>query len=647
MKKLKDWLANQHPLQSLISLVLLSIYASLILFSFELSRYGFNLTDEGFYLAHIVSEQPFPGFSIALFGRLLHDPFNLISQNLVILRRLLIVGLTSLSCFAFLVNSNLSPFRRVQTNKTMNSSPLYYASCLICLSSSILFSISAWFTPSYNHFALIGTLLFVTALCLTLSHQFSSNSSEQTLVRVLIFAGIFLSLMGKLSTGFLYIIAVLLFLFISPRQSILKYIFIPSAFLALLLWLIIGSQSFGSPIHFFDDLSFIFTPFGEMEDRYTLQGQFSKFINEIIYTFPIRPFLYSSILQLGLLAFLKKIFSFKQIAATYAWMLLIITSFFFLLVINYAVLGSTELSHIFTRFNLLFAWNASLFISFSLFGLTTFSKFVPKLVDNRLANNSTFVRSLLLKCYIYFLIIASPLAYSLGTNVSLWQRIYDCSFVYPLLFVVIYTLHFSSSPPLYAKFWIGVVSLAAVVISSIPLALLDNHAHRQNIPLHMNDTITALNYNTTRIFLHKKTAKFFAQMQSDSKQSGFTKGTPILDYGTLSPGLSFVLGGQLISDAWAVYPTKASINLLDLKLNRTSCSALRNAWIIIQRDSGTAPPLHLLKQRGIDLDNDQKYSLVGTYTPDELDQTFADTTPYMLYKPLAPDLIQVTGCLAD
>ena len=200
------------------------------------SRYGFDFTDESFYLVWMAN--PFNySFSITQFGFVYHPLYNMLGGGVAALRQVNIIIIFSLAwavCYLFI--KGLSPqssghaYTRLVTSAAIATSSL----------ANLVFA-GLWLpTPSYNSLAFTG--LLIATIGLLLGDKTASRAS--ILGWLLIGLGGWLAFMAKPTTAAVAGLSVTIYVLISGKLSMRSLI----APLIFLICLLISAVAIGGSI---------------------------------------------------------------------------------------------------------------------------------------------------------------------------------------------------------------------------------------------------------------------------------------------------------------------------------------------------------------------------------------------------------------
>lgn len=553
-----------------ISLVLSALVTLVIvIWLLWYSRYGIDFTDEGFYLAWI-SDPWLYSFSATQFGFIYHPLYELLSGNIVGLRQaniLITFGLAWLTSF-YLFRQTLSDPSKPQHHQ---HTEILVLSAAVATSSFLIFK---WWllTPNYNGLALQAMLITGLGLILAGKH----SSTESVIGWVLIAVGGWLAFMAKPTTAAALAVCAAIYLPLAgkcrPRLIITSFTLL-LILLASSIWIIDGSikvfiarlstgiesaillgggHSFSTLLRW-DDL-----PLSLNEERlfkilfsFVLVAIFSlstknKIANIASYGATAVPALLSLGILLGIYQpeITPGIFQVLQIAA--------------------APLGAMAAAVTIKRL--------------------TFFTAIPR---------PTWA--------LIGLFAALPYAYAFGTGSNYW-----------------------SIAPMAGIFWvlIGLGSLEAVtterptrqavlplvtvvqLIVALLLTIAFENPYRQPQSLRLNQQPTVFDTSESKLVLSSSFAEYFDSIKQLTQNSGFSVGTPMIDFSGQSPTTLYSIGAKLIGQPWFAGGYPGSAQFMLFALDRVPCIDIAQAWLLLEPSGPRAINPEILQHYGADIQRD-------------------------------------------
>jgi hypothetical protein len=202
-----------------------------------------------------------------------------------------------------------------------------------------------------------------------------------------------------------------------------------------------------------------------------------------------------------------------------------------------------------------------------------------------------------------FVLILFPYVYAFGTNRPYWLNAEGVSFFWLLSGSIFLSATKKDlfPPP-------GLLPVAAVTVffSSVFVASSLEHPMRQTHPLRLNlDTVKVGGDN---LRLSSDFAAYIKDLRRVAEAGGFHKGMPILDLTGRSPGAVYVLSGVAPGAPWLPAGYAGSVAFAKAALDRVDCRDIAQAWLLIE-STADLDSRGILNRYGADLERD--YQSVG------------------------------------
>jgi hypothetical protein len=203
-------------------------------------------------------------------------------------------------------------------------------------------------------------------------------------------------------------------------------------------------------------------------------------------------------------------------------------------------------------------------------------------------------------------ILAFPYAYAFGTGNNYWIPIGSAG-----AFVVLASLTIlrplARQPNLSSMLLVAGLSLQTLVVVLLSGAFAS--PYRQPQPLHRNDVVMEVGRVGSKLILSESHASYLSSLTRLASQNGFQKGTPMIDLSGHSPGVLYALGADSVGVAWTLggYPRTARFVTRGLK--GVPCEQLSAAWVLSEPKGPRPVPWGVLTSFGANPEND--YKIVG------------------------------------
>jgi len=555
-----------------------SISGIIIILSWVLwfSQYGFDFTDEGYYLAWI--SNPFIySISVTQFGFIYHPLYNFLNGDISGLRQaniLITYLLAWILCNLYL--------KKLFSKQVLKSHSRYILSASFATAS--LIDLYYWLpTPSYNTLAFQSLLIAATALLVIGKKQSKSDLSGWFLLGV----GGWLAFMAKPTTAIMLGVFSLLYLFLSGKLRI-KFILI-SLSVALFLLVVSAFMIDGSVMVFIERLK------AGVQTGVTLGSGHT----------------FSQLIRFDALNLTEKdgwIFV--------SCVLLVFLSTYLLTVKRslWVSLG-LSISLLFFLCGLIVIFNLTPLLGKThFFGFFIWSLPLTALIISLLTCNYQGIigiqrnKWILLVTFILF-----PYIYSFGTNTNFWRHGSSSAIFWllaGLIFLIPLMSKISNNNLISILFSFG---LATQLIIIILIQTGMNSPYRQPSPIYENKAIATIGNTGSTLIIDETYNHYILKAKNKLIQAGFEKGMPIIDLTGRSPGLLYAIGATNIGQPWMIGGYKGSEALAAEMLAKVSCKNLSAAWLIQELGKSPARKLSptILTSFGALIKKD--YKIVGEF----------------------------------
>jgi hypothetical protein len=586
-------------------LVIVPILALCLALSF--SFFGFDFTDEGFYLNSFKYFSDYPAV-ISLFGYIYSAPFRLLGQSVVGIRVFNILSLYLSGYLLILCSTRAVP----------SALPFSQADrCLVFvpfLASFSLLGLGLFSTPSYNHLALIGCMLVASSLYIVSPVQSNQEPNSKLFVLCLT-SGLLLSFLGKPTTYLALLPVVSLFLLSCNRP--IRRLTLFSLLLSALFLIIVSSLALGGPKETLSKLSFGKQAVSILGQGHGLQGLATSILE--VFELPgAIPLLFIISIQLILFYVISR----QNRGA------LSVSATFIISILFVSVLVFYILSFIFTRPDRMTLalpqfWLVALPVSAILLW------FLICMQQRFEAWNSSFQPFLL-----FLAILLIPLCYGFGTNTGIWAKALSASIIYVSL-AVFWLTHMSSQRS--AAYFRPFIVIALMGIFLAAPTFLAHYAlpQRQPQPLWKNRFTTSIGGPNSIIVLDNSFSEYINVFKTALNQSGFNAGDPILDLTGQSPGLIFAAGGKAIGNPWIMRGgSPKPFEFASFIIRMIPASSLESAWILDEPNGPLRIDPSILNEFGINLEDGSTYEQISSFDVPGGAGGYFEPRSQVLYKPL-------------
>lgn len=531
------------------------------------SAYGFDFTDESFYLLWMAAPHKY-SWPASQFGFIYHPLYSLMGGDIPALRQaniLITFGLAWSLCNIFLA-------QLVPSLKESRFTRLTVAAGL-ATSAFMLFD-SSLITPSYNSLNLQAVL--ITAIGLVLADKGAHRSS--IIGWVLIGVGGWLAFMAKPSTALALGVGVFIYLLFARKFSIRLLALTVACALTLLL---VSAFLFdGSVTGFINRLQlgieFSMLQGGGYEPSEMLRIDTFKPDKRTIYAF----LLVGGVLLIALSSAWKK----------NTFIVLLISIAFFALTALLA-LGQIHRTARFGEFQ----------------GLLMFAVVVAIAITAWVLGSPQKLKTVSTQQWaIAALFLITPHLFAFGTNGNYWRQGSSAAIFWLLAGLTLLA-------PMIRERASWLLALpVAIAVQAITATLLQTgleKPYRQPQPLRINSFTLEVGPQHSPLVLSQGYADYITNAVSVARKAGLEPKTPMIDLTGQSPGVLFALEAESLGQAWIIGGYPGSLKFAEAALAHTSCEQISSAWILYEPDGPRRIPTEVMLSVGADFKS--TYQQVG------------------------------------
>lgn len=557
----------------------LLVTACILGWIFWYCRFGFDITDEAFYLNWISHPHNYVA-STTQFGFLYHPLYLLVDGNIAILRQANLFITFFLGCSVAWVLLG-----RIFGETTFNAATRMAVAAAFAtptLHSAVF--LGMWLpTPSYNSLTFQGLLVTTTGLLLA-----DKNATHRSMAGwILIGVGGWLTFLGKPSSAAALAAICIAYLLLTHQARIRQLgasIGTVLALLVLTAFLIDGS------IAGFVDRNVEGVRTAKILVGEALTTQIFR-LESLTFTEATRRVIY----LLGGIVFVAMwLTRWTSVTFSQSGILLSIT---FATLASLAVFRHTPLPAISPEHRglLLFSVGTGLAAG----GLTMFRmREFPQIGWQK---------------FMLCLSIASmPYAYAFGTGNNYWIPIGTAGGFVALAGLTLLA-------PLARHSWLGSTLMGTGLLLQLLVVMLVDGAftfpYRQPQPLHKNESTLAIGERQSTLILSATHSKYLTALIESARRNGFQRGGPMIDLSGHSPGVLYAMGANSIGVAWTLggYPGTAQFVIRGLQ--DVPCEQLAAAWTLSEPKGPRPVPNEVLTSFGASPGID--YQSVGEFISPE------------------------------
>ncbi len=583
----------------LVACCLVVLMSGITWFLVNIDR-GLDMTDESLYMVSalvMTQETPYLMRSGFYNGMLL----TLVGKDLVLLRGFGVILL--LAAVLYLVASIYRSWK-VLAGETLEMSQVLGMAAAV--SAAALTYYAGWLiTPSYNWFALFGSLLAIAGL-LWLAAQLRETGFELQLQpaagvlphAVAVAVGIVIAFFSKPTSGAGLGVVVFLLALAAVRLDTLPRLLlvlglVTLAMFALHLWFLEGGlANYIGIVEWSLQKSELFFSSREPDWLISLAVEDLKSLPEAMFdVLPTALFFASGLLLLRLAYFALKrpADRIQSLSSSVLLGLTLLAGWLELYQQDYWSGGQYAMFDTGKAFALL-----ALLMLLSV-------AIAPSCAEK--ARNACPNKRLLL---VALLLVLMPLLYAFGSSNGLLRQSSLANLFYALAVLMVLAFHEIGARRKYLS-WMG--CLLVFLASAQIVKDARSEPYRLAAPLAKQDQEVTLWATGTRFRVDQPTSKYIRSLQDAALQHGWEEGTPIIDMTGGTPAISLILGATPMGSPWLIggYPGSAEVAIEEL--GRVAPELLDRSWILLANQGSRSLPRRVLRELGIELRDD--YELVG------------------------------------
>ncbi len=567
------------------------------------SQYGFEFTDESFYLVWM--SNPFINtVSATQFGFVYHPLYEILDGDIAALRRssfLITYGLSWFLGFLFLrIYFIEPPLRRLHR--------IIISAAFATTATGSLILTNNWLpTPSYNSLAIQAVLIVAIGLLLS-----EKNSVGWFLIGV----GGWLAFMAKPTTAAALAFTMIVYFSISKRLNI-RLLAIP-VLVAIILMVLSAFAIDGSVMAFVERLQA-----GAGMYKTVKAGGHSHLLRLDYFLFD-RGATFFLLVSTAFVFFAVKYSQSKNSHLIHGAAAI---SMFFGLTCIAITMGVTQKTIYTGIFQGLYIWIAplaSLLVGLSIYGVQGFSKL------------TRFQWALALT----FMLFPHAFAFGSGNNYWIMASTGGIFWVFGGLIFLI---------PVVGQRGFLVLLLPLVLVIQMVSAIQVHNAlqnpYRQPQPLYLNDFEVEIGRSGSVLKLSRGFGQYIKDAIELANQSGFPRGTPMIDLTGKSPGVLYAMGAKNIGQVWMVGGYPGSEALAVMMLGKVSCEELATAWLLMEPDGPRKISPEVLLSFGAKLSTD--YKIIGILNAAKGVGGFYKVRVQEFLKPIRSATVATSDCIAE
>jgi hypothetical protein len=195
------------------------------------------------------------------------------------------------------------------------------------------------------------------------------------------------------------------------------------------------------------------------------------------------------------------------------------------------------------------------------------------------------------------LFLLLPGAYAFGSNNNLWAAA-ERAGVFWLIAGLVLCAAVAAANRAYEI--VPLISTLALLVTCSVLIGAMERPYRQTRALRLQAMETEISGSGSRLLLDEDGAAYVSELRRQATAAGFRAGDPLLDLTGKSPGSAYILGARPPGVAWIFDGYPGTTDYLTAALELSPCEVVGASWVLVERPSARALSVDALRNFGID-----------------------------------------------
>ncbi|MGB3539493.1 MAG: hypothetical protein WBA42_15150 [Mesorhizobium sp.] len=241
-----------------------------------------------------------------------------------------------------------------------------------------------------------------------------------------------------------------------------------------------------------------------------------------------------------------------------------------------------------------------------------------------------------------FLLVLLPFVYSVGTNNNYWNTFPDAALFWGIAGCI---LLFPRQDRVRGAALLPAWAIILQLPVSIALTTGMQWPYRQPQPVRSFDGSTEVGADEARLVMSRDFATYLDEIRAIMTAHGFAQGDSIIDLSGQSPGVLFALGANNIGQPWMIGGYPGSAAFARKVLTSENCEALGSSWILVEPDGPRSISTDILESAGLPFPG--SYEIAGEVMTPVGGGGFARPRQQIIYKPSGSLANIVSICRAN
>lgn len=240
-----------------------------------------------------------------------------------------------------------------------------------------------------------------------------------------------------------------------------------------------------------------------------------------------------------------------------------------------------------------------------------------------------------------FLLVLLPFVYSVGTNNNYWNSYPGAALFWGIAgCILLFPRQDRVRETALLPAWAIILQLPVAIVLTIDM----QSPYRQPQPVRSFDGFTKVGAEEAGLVMSRDFATYLDEIRAIMAAHGFAQGDPVIDLSGQSPGVLFALGAHNIGQPWMIGGYPGSAAFARKVLASENCEALGSSWMLVEPDGPRSISTDILEPVGLPFPD--SYEVAGEIMTPVGGGGFAQPRRQIIYKPIGGPANIVTACRA-
>jgi hypothetical protein len=163
-------------------------------------------------------------------------------------------------------------------------------------------------------------------------------------------------------------------------------------------------------------------------------------------------------------------------------------------------------------------------------------------------------------------------------------------------------------------------------------------------PFRQYNNVIAFGVNESELILPQALVEYYRNVKKMAIQAGFQSGAPMLDMTGEGPGTLYAIGAKAIGQPWMIGGHTGSDNMAIAVLNRVACKDIAEAWLLVDPDSRLKLSLNILSHFGLSIEQNFEMAAELSISSESVARHGVPSRRLQLWKPTNPTQDTIAAC---